>query len=260
MDNRLRIASCLLTVLLLAVTAVGMSFADEVGPGAHAAGNSSNAPAETGGSQPSSIEQAGESGGTKLDGLSEAHGKGDDKRDDARALGSSEGPRKGLGAAPGGTGASGSGDNGDHAIDTLIGMPSRRFDRSRSGVGNVKARVRLLAPRRPSMLGKSDQGVRNAIGMPVAPHSGHERRESEHRSVPIVVPNIPAANAAASTNAQAHPTFMRADTSPGLSSSASNRGVITGTGATHPGAGQQSIGGRAKTVVGISGSTVRSKH
>jgi hypothetical protein len=262
MDNGPRIASCLLTVLLLGVTAVGMSFAEEVSPGTHAAGNSSNSPEETGGPPPSSLGQAGV-GKAKLDGLPEAHGKGGDKRDDARTLGGSERAQQGIGGTISGPGTSNPGDNGDHTIDSRIGMPSRRLDHSRSGVGNVKDRVRQLAPRRPSTPGKSDRGLRNAIGLPVAPHSGQERREGEHRGVPIVVPNVPAASAAESTNAEAHqerPTSVRADTGAGLSSSTSNRGTISGTGAMHAGAGQPGIGGRAKTVAGINGSIVRSKH
>jgi hypothetical protein len=263
MDDGPRIASCLLTVLLLGVAAVGMSFADEVGPGAHAAGNSSNAPAEAGGSQASSLGQARESGGVRPDGPSEAHGKGDDKRDNARTRGGGEGAPQGIGGTTSGLGASSTGENGDHAIDTGIGVPLRRLESGRTRMENVKARIKLLAPRRPSTPGMFDRGVRNAIGMPVAPHSSQERREGEHRGVPIVAPNFPAANAAATSNAQAHqerPAAGRADARPGLSSNASNRSMISGTGAIHPGAGQQGIGGRAKTVAGISGSTVRSKH
>lgn len=263
MDYGLRIASCLLTVLLLDVTAVGMSFADEVGPGAHAGGNSSNASAETRGSQPSSPGQAGVSDGARLDGPSEAHGQGNDKRDDAGTRGGGEGVLQGIGATPSGPGASNPGENGDRATDTGIAMPLQRFETGRTRIEKVKARARLLAPRRPSTPGTFDHGVRNAIGMPVAPHSGQERREGEHRGVPTVVPNFPAAKADPSSNAQAHqerPTSVRADAGPGLSSNASNRSMISGTGAMHPGAGQQGIGGRAKTVAGISGSTVRSKH
>jgi hypothetical protein len=263
MGNGLRIASCLLTVLLLGVTAVGTSFAEEVGSGAHAGGDSSSSSAETRGSQPSSPGQARENGGAKPDGPSGAHSQGNDKRDDAGTRGGGDGALQGIGGTMSGPGASSPGENSDRAIDTSLGMPSRRLEGGRSGAGNVKARVRLLAPRRPSTPGTFDHGVRNAIGMPVAPHSGQDRREGEHRGVPIVVPNFPAANAAASSNTQAHqerPTFMRADTGPALGSSASNRGVISGTGAMHPGAGQQSIGGRAKTVAGISGTTVHSKH
>jgi hypothetical protein len=265
MGNGLRIASCLLTVLLLGVTTVGTSFADEVGPGAHGGGNSSNSSAETRGSQPSSPGEARESGGAKLDRPSEARGQGNDKRDDVGTRGGGEGAPQGVGGTISGPGASSPSENGDHAIDTGIGMPLRRLEGGRSGAGNVKARVRLLAPRRPSTPGTFDHGVRNAIGMPVAAHGGQGRREGEHRGVPMVVPNFPAANAVATSSAQAHqgaPASVRADTGPGpgLNSNASNRGTIGGTGTMHPGASQQGIGGRAKTVAGISGTTVRSKH
>jgi hypothetical protein len=258
MGKGLRIASCLLTVVLVGVAVVGTSFADEVGPGAHAGGNSSNSFAETRGSQPSSPGEARESGGTKPDGPSEAHGQGNDKRDDARTRGGSEGALQGVGAAPSRAGASGSDDIGDRAIDTGVSMPLRRWEGGRSGVGNVKARARLLAPRRPSTPGTFDHGVRNAIGLPVAPRSGQGRREGEHPAILSATPNSPSSGAAAGTNAEAHherPALVRADTGPGLSSSTSNRGLISGTGAI-----QQGIGGRAKTVAGISGTTVRSKH
>jgi hypothetical protein len=250
MENGLRIASCLLTVLLLGVTAGGASFAQEARSGAHDAGNGSNLPAEPGGSQ-LSVGKGGE-GTVKLDGPSQAHSKGD-----------SEGPRQGIGAATNDPGASTPADKDNHAIDMRIGMPSRRLDGSRSGIENVKARVRLLTPRRPSTPGTFDQGARNAIGVPVAPPGGLERREGEHRGVPTVVPNSPTSGVARNTKAEEHverPGFVRADTGPGLSPSTSNRGMISGTGAMHPGAGQQGIGGRAKTVAGISGTTIRSKH
>jgi hypothetical protein len=257
-EDGLRIVTCLLTVVLFGVTAVGASFAEEAGAGAHDAGSVSNLPAEPGGSQPPSGGKDGD-GAAKLDGPPQAHSKGDD----ARTRGGGEGTQHGLGPATNAAGASGLGDNGDHAIDTRIGMPSRRLDGNRSGIGNVKARARLLAPRRPSTPGTFKPGLRNAIGVPVAPHGGLERGEGEHHAVPSGVSNAPASGTAVSTTAEdrlERPAFVRPDTGSGLSPSTPNRGMISGTGTTHRGAGPQGIGGRAKTVAGISGTTIRSKH
>ncbi|HXW30115.1 MAG TPA: hypothetical protein VEK55_12200 [Xanthobacteraceae bacterium] len=250
MENGLRIVTCLLAAALFGVAGVGASLAEEAGAGAHDVGNVSNSPAEPSGSQPATAGAIGE-GTPKLGGDLQAHSKGD-----------SEGPQQGLDAAANSPGASGLGNNGGHAIDTSIGAPSRRLDGSRSGIQNVKARVRLLAPRRPSTPATLEQGVRNAIGVPVAPHGGLQPRD-ERRGVPTVVPNSPGSGVATSTKAEDHlerPAFVRGDTSAGLGANTSNRGMISGTGATHPGASPHSIGGPAKTVAGISGTSIHSKH
>jgi len=250
MGNDLRIVTCLLAALLFGTAAVGTSLAEEAGTGTHDAGNVSNSPAEPSGSQPATAGAAGE-GTPKLGGELQAHSKGD-----------GEGPQQGLGAATNGPSASGLGDNGGHAIDTSIGAPSRRLDGSRSRIQNVKARVRLLAPRRPSTPGTLEQSVRNAIGVPVAPHGGPERRD-EHRDVPTVPPNSPASGVATNTKAEdrlERPAFGRGETGLSAGANTSNRGMISGTGAMHPGAGPHSIGGPARTIAGISGTTIRSKH
>jgi hypothetical protein len=250
MENDLRIVSCLLAAVLFGVPGVGASLAEEAGAGAHDAGNVSNSQAEPSGSQPATAGAVGE-GTAKLGGESQAHGKAD-----------SEGPQQGLGAATNSPGASGAGDNGGHAIDTSVGAPSRRLDGSRSRIQNVKARVRLLAPQRPSTPGTLEQGVRNAIGVPVAPRGGLERRD-ERRGVPTAVSNSPASGIATKTKAEdhlEHPAFVRVDTGLNVGANTSNRGMISGTGAMHPGTSPHSIGGPAKTVAGISGTTIRSKH
>jgi len=250
----LRIVSCLLSIVLFGVAAVGASLAEEAGPGARDVGNVPNLPADTSGSQHSSAGKGGE-GAAKFDGPAQAHGTGDDVRG-----GSEESPVD-LGRAANGPGVSGSGDRGDHAIDTRIGMPSRRLDGSRGRIENVKARVRLLAPRRPSTPGPLEQGVRNAIGVSVGPHGGQERREAQHSVVPNIGPKSPAASAGANTKAgDQRPALVPAEAGPGISPSVPKRGMISGTGAMHPGGSQQGIGGPAKTIAGISGSAVHSKH
>jgi hypothetical protein len=252
MKNDPRIVTCLLAaVALFGVAGVGRCLAEEPGPAAHDAGNVSNLPAEPSGSQPASAGTAGE-GTAKVDSQSQTHGKG-----------GSEGTQQGLGAATNSPAAAGPGDNGDHAIDTSIGIPSRRLDRGRSRIENVKARIRLLMPRRPSTPGTLEPGMRNAIGVPVAPHSGPGRREDEHRGVPTVAPNSPASGVATNTKAEDHlerPAFVRGDTGLSAGANTSNRGAISGTGAMHPGASPHGIGGPAKTVAGISGTTIHAKH
>ncbi len=253
----MRIVSYLLTFALLGIAATGVSFAGEAGRGARSAGNVSTSPAEPSASRSSPVENAGE-GAAKLDGRPQAHSKADETRAPA-----GEGAEKGIGGVTSGPGASGLGDKGDDVIDTRIGMPSRRLDGGRNQVENVKARVRLLAPRQPSTPGTFDQGVRNAIGVPLAPRGGQERRDGEHHGVASVVPNSSAPGVAAGTNAEGRlkrATVLRAATSPGLYPGTLNRATINGTGMTRPGLGQQSIGGPAKTFAGIGGTAIRSKH
>ncbi len=253
----MRIASYLLTIGLFGITAMGASLAEEVGAGAHSAGNVSTSPAEPSASQHSSVESAGE-GAAKLDGQPQAHNKGGET-----GTPGGEGALNRIGGTVNSPGASGPNDSGNDVIDTRIGMPSRRLDGRRNKVENVKARVKLLAPRRPSTPAKFDLGMRNAIGVPLTPHGGQEQRDSKHRGVPSIVPNSSGLGAAGSTKAEGHverPALLGADTGLGLNPGMLNRATINGTGATHLGVGQHSIGGPAKAVAGISGSTVHSKH
>jgi hypothetical protein len=247
MENSWRIVSWLLTIGLILGPASASSVAEEAGPGG------STLPADAGVSQPSRVESAGE-GAVRLDAQPQARSKG---RETGTPSGE-EAPKE-VGGALNGPGVSGRNDSGNDLIDARIGVP-RRLDSKRSKVENVKARVKLLAPRGGSTPGAFDRGMRNAIGAPLAAHMGQERRDSERNGVPSIVPNSSVTGVAASTKAEGHvehPAVLRTDIGSGANLS---RAGINGTGVTHLGAVQHSLGGPAKAVAGVNGSTVRSKH
>ena len=231
---------CLLlaVVLLLGASVLTASFAEEPAAGAHGDSKAAVSPTESG-AGPSAGENAG-AGTAKVDSRQREQGKGDDAKT----------PRvDGLGP----------GHQTDEAIDTRIGMPSRHVDGGRDKIGSAKARARLLQPWRRATPGRFDQGLRNAIGVPLARREGLERRRAERRGAPSVMPDP----AAAGTTAAGHvdrPSVLRAATAPSASPTILNRGAINGTSAMPRGAGSHSIGGPTRAVAGISGTAIRPKH
>ncbi len=148
---------------------------------------------------------------------------------------------------------------------------SRHLGGRRNDVGQVETKFRSRPsgahhPRPLSATGASDRVVRNAIGMPVA--QGAERRESEHHDFPSVVPS-PVAGAV-STPGNGVGNLAKAEGGPGgivrpapipaVTAIALNRGTINGTSLVRRGFGPSGVGGPARAVAGISGTTIRPKR
>jgi hypothetical protein len=102
---------------------------------------------------------------------------------------------------------------------------------------------------------------RNTIGVPIAPRNVIQE-SGVGRSGFQAPPNFPAA-AASGTGSIAHqglvePGVARWNSSPIRSSV--NRGAIDGSGLIRPSSATSALGGPAKWVAGINGSTIRPKH
>jgi hypothetical protein len=235
-EDGLRIFCLLLAVLLLlGASVLTASLAEEPAAGDSKAAGS---PTESG-AVPSAGENAG-AGAAKVDSRQHEQGKGDDAK------------------TPGVDGL-GPGHQTDEAIDTR--MPSRHVDGGRDKIGRTKARARLLQPWRRATPGKFDQGLRNAIGVPLARRESLERRRAERQGAPSVMPDRAVADT--TTTAAGHverPSVLRAATGPSTSPTILNRGAINGTSAMPRGAGSHSIGGPTRAVAGISGTAIRPKH
>ncbi|MGD0331738.1 MAG: hypothetical protein ABSA90_00630 [Xanthobacteraceae bacterium] len=155
------------------------------------------------------------------------------------------------------------------AIDTRITVqPRRPGKRDELSEGTIKPLApRIFRPRRLSAREGRGGVTRDAIGLPVARHDYIEQPGGQRRDVPTVV-HEPAAG----------PTGFGANASGGIartggalgrpSSNANqivrpaalNRGAINGTSLARPGLGPSSIGGPAKPIAGINGTTIRPKH
>ncbi len=152
------------------------------------------------------------------------------------------------------------------AIDTRITVQPRRLGR-RGEEGHIKPLApRVFRPRRLSADEGSGLVARDAIGLPVAPHDGLKGVGPRHH-VPALGHNP--AGAPTGFGANASGGLARTGGAPGhlplnanqiARPAALNRGAINGTTIVRPGFGPPSVGGPAKPVAGISGTTIRPKH
>jgi hypothetical protein len=110
--------------------------------------------------------------------------------------------------------------------------------------------------------------ARNAIGLPVTRHEGLQERSSEPHGAPAQSPTHDAPSVAASgagnlaktDGGLERPPIVRPSPSPVVSAPVAQRGTINGTGLTRPSSAPSSLGGPAKVVVGINGTSARPKH
>jgi hypothetical protein len=165
-------------------------------------------------------------------------------------------------------------DKNSDPIDTRISLQPRRSGPRPGPLGDAKANAEAPvvrnAHRRTFFASRpSAPTVRNAIGASVAEHESPPRIGGE-RIVSPVLPRTPAAGTTTSIGNAAglakngaaleHPTNMQRNTNPIGGSTALTRGAIGGTSLSHRGAGPSSLGGPAKTIAGINGTTVRLLH
>jgi hypothetical protein len=163
-----------------------------------------------------------------------------------------------------------------NAIDTRITVPSRRTSNDPDKLRSLKP-LTFIAPRsalvrRSTASGAVNHSTRNAIGMPVIRHLGGENNHAV---------SIPAAAVAGVDRSVAHslvkfdggaergtterpnmvsPGIERQNTSAPANPTAANRGMIDGTKLVRPGFAPSAIGGPAKTVASINGTTIRPKR
>jgi hypothetical protein len=166
---------------------------------------------------------------------------------------------------------SGAHDRKRSALPAEPAVQSRHLGGRRDEVGQVETKFRsrpsgALHPRRLSAAGASDRVVRNAIGMPVA--EGAERRQSERHDFPSVgqSPIAGVVSAAGSgtgnlSKAEGGPAgIVRPAPIPAVTATTLYRGTINGTSLVRPGFGPSGVGGPARAVAGISGTTIRPKR
>lgn len=156
------------------------------------------------------------------------------------------------------------------AIDTRItvhfGRPDRR-DAAKEGDRKISSFARPIFRPRRSANESAGRVTRDAIGQPIGRPGGTEQGNGQRHDLPAFVSNPAAA-----------PTGFRANSGGGLARTSGafgrppsnanpivrpvvvNRGTINGTNLARPGLGPSSIGGPAKPVAGISGTTIRPKH
>ena len=263
----LRIGLHLLAILLVGGLAMRASFAEEAGSSAHDDHNTSGAPAERGGSQPPSVED--ETRGSAKLGSQPAF-----ESDDSKAP-KKEGTSKGTEAAAKNANTSVLDGKSPDANDTRITVQSRRLGNGLDKVGEAKGKVASTAMRNFhrrifSTSRASTRTVRNAISVPIVPHESVERHDGEYPYSRSVVRN-PAAGTpggvggatgglAKTEDSLGRPTVPASNARPVIRSVVLSRGTIDGTGVTRPGVGPSRVGGPAKVVSGINGTTIRPKH
>ncbi|MGB7098440.1 MAG: hypothetical protein WBD95_06685 [Xanthobacteraceae bacterium] len=154
-------------------------------------------------------------------------------------------------------------------IDTRITVPPRRSGGGRDKIAGPKA-VELVAPRnllahRPGVPSGANPVVRNAVGAVVIRHEGFEQHNGER--APVVVPSSISATSNSTGGAIGKVTkpqgsFERPTTNSNLivRPVVVNRSAVNGTSLIRPGSAPSGIGGPAKTVAGINGTTIRSPH
>ena len=163
--------------------------------------------------------------------------------------------------------AAGGGKDAD-AIDTRITVqPRRPGKRDELREGTMKPLAPRIFRRRPSAREGRDGVTRDAIGLPVTRHDGMERGNGQRHDVPALGHNPAGAPTGFDANASGglartggtagHPP---SNTNPIMKPATLNRGTINGTTIVRPGFGPASVGGPAKLVAGISGTTIRPKH
>ncbi len=154
------------------------------------------------------------------------------------------------------------------AIDTRITVHSWRpgaRDAAKEGDREVSPFARpTFRPRRSE---SSGHVTRDAIGEPVAHPGGIEQGKPERHDIPALVNNLGAIPTGFGGNASSE--FARPGGVFGHTPSNANeivrpvvpnRGTINGTNFARPVVGSSSVGGPAKPVAGINGTTIRPKH
>jgi hypothetical protein len=154
----------------------------------------------------------------------------------------------------------------DHdRVDTHDNVESKGRT-GRNEVRELKARLKPPIPdhsRPRRILAHPAGGVqRNAIGVHLPPRD-------ESRAVPIVVHGPPVApgvgigatgGTGKSPNGSARDRLVRPPPALGMVTAPANRGTIAGTAMTKPGTSSSRIGGPAKSVAGINGSTIKPRY
>lgn len=159
---------------------------------------------------------------------------------------------------------------GSDAIDTRNTVESRRLGgQGAVREGNAKllrrSASRLGLPRRWSAHERVHEVTRDAIGLPVAHHDGTEQEHGQRHDLPALVHNLSPATTGYGTNrsgsvAKTSGTFGHSpNANPVVRPAGLNRGTINGTNFARPGSGPSGIGGPAKSLAGISGTTIRHK-
>jgi len=258
-ESGLRIVFHLLAIALIGAWMTPACLAEE----AARDGGSSTLSVNPDGARPPAGEDAA-AGGAKLDNQLAPDAPGDSKNT------AGEGARKGNAVAKD-INASGPGGTDLDGIDTRISVQPRRLGR-RDEVrqGNTKLTPpasRILHPRRLSAHDASSRVTRDAIGVPVVRHDGTEQGDGQRHDLPALVHNPAAATTGFSAGAsgglaRTGRAFGRptSNINSVVRPAVLNRGAINGTTLTRPGIGPSGVGGPAKSVAGISGTTVRPKH
>jgi hypothetical protein len=141
------------------------------------------------------------------------------------------------------------------------------------GSQNVKPSLKIGAPgnfhaRRLPDSGRLKPAERNAIGLAVGEHDGVRDRDDGNHGLPahISAPTVPDTSAgevggqSTSNGGIERSTIARPVTSPMGSAPVVQRGAIAGVSFVRPSSTPSSLGGRAKTVAGLSGTNFRPKH
>jgi hypothetical protein len=162
--------------------------------------------------------------------------------------------------------AAGGGKDAD-AIDTRITVQPRRLGgRDAVREGDTKPRPFARHIFRPRRSESSGHVTRDAIGLSVARQGGTEPGSGQRHDLPALVHDP--ATATSGFGANANGGLARTGAALGRPSNANpivrpaalNRGAINGTSLARPGLGPSSIGGPAKPIAGINGTTIRPKH
>jgi hypothetical protein len=221
-------------------------------------GGGSTLPASPDGTRPPAPEDA--AGGAKLD---RQRAPGD--KDDSKTV-TGEGGQGGNAAGRDVSPAPSVGKDSD-AIDTRVTVRPRRLGkRDELKEGDTKPWPFARHIFRPRRSESSGHVTRDAIGAPVAHPGGIEQGRAERREMPALVNNPGAVPTGFGTNASGGPARTGtalgrpSNVNPIVRPAALNRGAINGTKLTRPGVGSSSVGGPAKPVAGISGTTIRPKH
>ena len=157
------------------------------------------------------------------------------------------------------------------AIDTHITVQSRRPQNTPGKARDAKSNFRISVPgnihaRRLPAPGAVNPNARNAIGLPVTRHEGIQERSSEPLGAPVQSPAHEPPGIAAGgagnlkTDGLERSTIARSNPSPIVSAPFAQRGTINGRGLIRPSSAPSGLGGPAKVVAGINGTSARPKH
>ena len=252
-ESGLRIVVHVLAIALIGAWATQACLAED----ATSTGGGSTPSANPDGSRPPGGEDA--AGGTaKPD-----HQRAPDGKDDSKTV-TGEGAQRGNAAGRDVNPTPAVGKDSD-AIDTRVSVQPRRL-RKRDELRESDTKPRPFARHifRPRRSAHESPGhvTRNAIGAPVARPEGMAPGSGQQPLVNnpgAVAPTGFGANSglAKTGGASGH---LPSNANQIVRPSALNRGTINGTNLARPGFGPSSIGGPAKPITGISGTTIRPKH